>query len=203
MNDHEELDPREKLRRLAEVFDEDPPEPPSDEEAARVCEELGVDLDALHRRILAMVDAHEAAERARAAAGDEAPESGRRPVDGALDSGERAAVSVRGAPSVQVLSAVAGRRRRAGPWLAAGAVVCAVAAAAAVAAIRMKAPEPPPPTAKETPSATATADAPAPATPAPIQVGEAPAPRLTTVPAAPGPPDAGPPPRPRRSSGTP
>jgi len=157
MTHHEELDPREKLRRLAEVFDEDPPEPPTDEEARRVCDELGVDLDALHRRILAMVDAHEAAARA--------PESDPRPAERPPDSAEGAAASERGEPSAQVLSIAAVRGRGARPWLAAGVAVCAVAAAAAVAAIRAAVRSSPVPAAREGLSATMSMEPASPALP--------------------------------------
>ena len=54
-----EFDSEEQLRQLVEALDE---VTPTDEEAQAVCEALGIDLDALHARILAMVDAYEAGE---------------------------------------------------------------------------------------------------------------------------------------------
>jgi hypothetical protein len=59
MNDFRKNDPEEQLLRLIDALDD---EPPTEEEALAVCAEIGVDLEALHEKILAMVDAYEAGE---------------------------------------------------------------------------------------------------------------------------------------------
>src|SRR4051812_31453121 len=57
MNESEQTDPREKLRRLVETLDD---EPPTDEEAREVVAALKVDIPALAARIRARAAAHAA-----------------------------------------------------------------------------------------------------------------------------------------------
>ncbi len=61
-------DPKVQLRRLVEALDE---VPPTDEEAHALCEAMGIDIEAVRARILALVVAHEAG----AIAEEEAPRS--------------------------------------------------------------------------------------------------------------------------------
>jgi hypothetical protein len=64
MNELREIDPREKLRRLVEALDE---EPPGEEEAREVVAALNVDIPAMAARIRARATAHAGGDGALAA----------------------------------------------------------------------------------------------------------------------------------------
>jgi hypothetical protein len=77
MNEPKKTDPEAQLIRLVDALDD---APPTDEEARRTCEALGIDLDALHAKLVARVDAHEA-DRARRAEEEGPPRPLRAPAD--------------------------------------------------------------------------------------------------------------------------
>jgi hypothetical protein len=160
MNDPEETDPRETLRRLVEALDEAPPD---DDEARETVAALGIDLDALTSRLRARAAAYEAG--ATSSPVRRSPE-GRPRQEVALP-----APSFLAAPLARPLAApraappaASTRRRSTGPALAGALAACAAGAVAL--AIRSTGP-PAPPIAAEPATALVTLEQPAPPTPTP------------------------------------